>query len=99
MQRMDDSEFIDYSVWIDPEFFVIRKLSFKDIKYKEELVINYDQYEVVGRSLFPQQISMELHTPKQFMSINMKLSRPSINKTSDFNFSIPDKFEKFQVKK
>ncbi|MDA3929622.1 MAG: DUF4292 domain-containing protein [Prolixibacteraceae bacterium] len=99
MKKMDDSEFIDYTVWIDPEYFVIRKISFKDIKYKNELTLQFDQYELVGRSLFPQQIELSFRTPKQKMKIEMKLSRPSVNKVTDFNFNIPDKYEKFKISK
>ncbi|MFA9391441.1 MAG: DUF4292 domain-containing protein [Prolixibacteraceae bacterium] len=99
MQKMDDSEFIDYTVWIDPQFFVIRKITVNDIKYKQEMTINYDEYELVGRSLFPQQVSMHLITPKQNLQLEVKLSRPSVNKSSDFNFNIPDKFEELNVSK
>lgn len=99
MQKMDNSEFIDYNVWIDPEFFVIRKLTFNNIKSKEKLTINYDEYELVGRSLFPQQVSMKLNTPKQNMELEVKLTKPIVNKTSDFNFSIPEKFEELKVSK
>lgn len=99
MRKMDDSEFIDYTVWIDPEFFVIRKLTFNDIKYKESLTITYDQYELVGRSLFPQQIALKMVTPKQQIDLDVKLSRPSVNKSQDFNFSIPEKYDELKVSK
>lgn len=98
MEKMDDSEFIDYTVWVDPQFFVIRKVTFNDIKYKEELSINYDQYELVGRSLFPQKISFEFNSPKQNMDVELKLFKPSINSKSDINFHIPDKYDEFKLK-
>lgn len=99
MKRMDESEFIRYSVWVDPEFFVIRKLSFTDIKKKEELTITFDQYELVARSLFPQQIKLQLSSSSKNISLEMKLSRSTVNKTEQFNFSIPNKYEKFKVVK
>lgn len=97
MQRMDDAEFIDYNVWIDPVFFVIRKLTFNDIKYKETLTIQYDQYEVVGRSLFPQQISFSMQTPKQNLELMIRLSKPTVNKSNDFTFSIPEKYDELKL--
>jgi hypothetical protein len=97
MQRMDDSEFIDYNVWVDPVFFVIRKLTFNDIKYKETLTIHYDEYEVVGRSLFPQQISFSMQTPKQNLELMIRLSRPTMNKSNDFSFSIPEKYDELKL--
>lgn len=99
MRKMDDSEFIDYTVWIDPEFFVIRKLTFNDIKYKESLTITYDEYELVGRSLFPQQIAMKMVNPKQQIDLEVKLARPSVNKSNNFNFSIPEKYDELKVVK
>ncbi|MBN2806159.1 MAG: DUF4292 domain-containing protein [Prolixibacteraceae bacterium] len=97
MQRMDDSEFIDYNVWVDPVFFVIRKLTFNDIKYKETLTILYNEYEVVGRSLFPQQISFSMQTPKQNLELMIRLTRPTVNKSNDFTFSIPEKYDELKL--
>ena len=99
MRKLDDSEFIDYTVWIDPEFFVIRKLTFNDIKYKESLTLTYDEYELVGRSLFPQKIAMKMNTLKQNLELEVKLSKPTVNKSNDFNFSIPEKYDELKVLK
>lgn len=97
MKKLDDAEFIEYTVWIDPEFFVIRKLNFNDIKYKESLTIFYDEYELVGRSLFPQKIALKVSNPKQNIDLEVKLSRPTVNKTNDFSFSIPEKYDEYKI--
>jgi hypothetical protein len=94
MKRMDDSEFIDYSIWVDPQYFVIRKINLNDIKYKKNITIRYNQYELVGRSLFPQEVSFDFFSPKQKLSILLKLSKSSVNTSNDFSFSIPEKFKK-----
>ena len=99
MKRMNDSEFINYNVWIDPQYFVIRKLTVKDIKYNENLTIHYDQYELVDHSLFPQQITVEFATPQKNTTVELKLSKTSVNKQNDFSFNIPDKFEKQNLPK
>lgn len=96
MKRMDDSEFFDYSIWVDPQYFVIRKLSLNDIKHNKNIIIRYDQYELVGRSLFPQQVSLDFFSSKQKISILLKLSKSSVNTDNDFSFSIPEKFEKLK---
>ena len=95
MKRMDDSEFMDYTLWIDPQYFVVRKISLNNIKYKENITIHYDQYELVGRSLFPQQVSFEYLSPSRKLVIQMKLSKSSTKTDNDFSFSIPEKFNKF----
>jgi hypothetical protein len=99
MRRMDDTEFIDYSIWIDPQYFVIRKIILNDIKYNNNIIIRYNQYELVGRSLFPQEVSFDFFSPTEKFSILLKLSKSSVNTDNDFSFSIPEKFEKTKMKK
>jgi hypothetical protein len=96
MKRMNDSEFIDYSIWVDPQYFVIRKVTLNDIKYKKNITICYNQYELVGRSLLPQEVSFDLFSPSEKFSILLKLSKSSVNTDNDFSFSIPEKFEKLK---
>jgi hypothetical protein len=96
MKRMDDSEFLDYSIWVDPQYFVIRKITLNDIKYNQNITIRYDQYELIGRSLFPQQVSLDFFSAKQKFSILLKLSKSTVDTNNDFSFSIPEKFEKLK---
>lgn len=97
MQRLDDSEFINYTVWIDPQFFVIKKIIFNDIKNNEQITIQYDDYKKVGRSLFPQSIAVGYLTAIQNMALEIKVSRPTVNKEKDFSFYVPEKYEKFRL--
>jgi hypothetical protein len=94
LKKMNNSEFSDYSLWIDPQYFVVRKIILNDVKYNKNITIRYDQYELVGRNLFPQQIEFESFSPTQKLSILLKLSKSSVNTNNDFSFSVPDKFEK-----
>jgi hypothetical protein len=96
MKRMNDSEFMDYSIWVDPQYFVTRKITLKDIKYKKNITIRYDQFELVGSSLFPQEVSLDFFSPTQKFSIILKLSKSSVNTDEDFSFSVPEKFEKIK---
>lgn len=96
MKKMNEFEFTDYSLWIDPQYFVIRKIILNDIKNNKNITIRYDQFELVGKSMFPQQISFESFSSTQNFSILLKLSKSSVNTNNDFSFSIPDKFEKLK---
>jgi len=98
-QTMAKSEFNTYTAWIDPEFFVIKKLILNNIKTDEKLTINYDEYEVVGRNLFPKNISLLFDSNKQNISIDLKLTKPILNKVKSFKFSIPSKYEQFYFSK
>jgi hypothetical protein len=96
MKRMNDSEFIEQSIWVDPQFFVIRKISLNDIKSDKNITIRYNQFELVGNSLFPQELSLNFFSPTQKFSIILKLSKSSVNSDDDFSFSIPEKYEKLK---
>jgi len=96
MRRMDDSEFFDYSIWIDPQYFVVRKINLNDIKYNKIITIRYDQYELVGRRLFPQNVSLDFFSPTQKFTILLKLSKSSVNTDNDFSFTVPEKFERLK---
>jgi hypothetical protein len=99
MRKMEDHEFFDISMWIDPDRFVLRKLVLKDIKYGRDITIYYDKFETVGKSLFPQKISLEYKDKKNSASLQMDIDKQSINDDNDFSFNIPDKFEKYKPKK
>jgi hypothetical protein len=95
MQSMDDSEFTSYSAWIDPRDFVLRRIEFNDIKNNEKITVEYDEYKPVGRSLYPQIINLSFSSALNNLQLEIKVSRPSVNETKDFNFSIPDTYERF----
>ncbi|HKM94793.1 MAG TPA: DUF4292 domain-containing protein [Prolixibacteraceae bacterium] len=95
MKRMNDSEFTSYSAWIDPRQFVIRKLTFNDIKNELQLAVHYDNYKLIDKSLFPQNIEIVYVTPIQNMKLEIKLSKAAVNKEKDFSFNIPEKFDHF----
>jgi hypothetical protein len=96
MQTLDDAEFTTYSVWIDPRHFVVRKVLFNDVKNNEKITIIYDDYRAVGRSMFPQSISLEYKSPADQLMLDIKVTRPTVNKEKDFSFSIPEKYEKYR---
>lgn len=97
MQRLDESEFTSYTVWIDPQLFVIKKIKFSDIKNDEHITIQYDEYKMVGRSLFPQSIAVDYLTAIKSMALEIKVSRPTVNKEKDFSFDVPEKYDKFRL--
>ncbi|MDA3817527.1 MAG: DUF4292 domain-containing protein [Prolixibacteraceae bacterium] len=97
MQEMDDSEFINYSAWIDPQLFIIRKMFITDIKKNQTITITYDDYKKIGRSYFPQQINLEVTTKYENIKLSMKMMRQAVNKEKIFSFNIPEKYDEFQV--
>lgn len=97
MQKMDNSEFVNYSAWVDPRLFIVRRMFITDIKKNQTITINYDDYKKTGRSLFPQKINFAVTTKYENINLSMKMMRQSINKEKNFSFNIPDKYDEIQV--
>ncbi len=95
---MDDEKFIRYHLWIDPDFFVTRRLKIEDIKKQQNLEIFFDKYELVGWDLFPQSITISFTSPTQNINANLKMSKPEFNKEENFNFRIPSKYKRATFK-
>lgn len=95
MDDMDDNAFFDIHAWIDPEFFVIRKLELNNIKTGKKITILYDSYELSGRELFPTIINLDYSEKDRNIQVQIKTGKLSTQKVNDFSFPIPEKYEKF----
>jgi hypothetical protein len=96
-KRTDDTSANNFSFWVDPQFFVVRKLVLNDSKHNQNIVIHYNDYQVIGRSLFPQEVSFDFSSQNRKVSFLIKLSKTSVNSDYDFSFSVPEKFEKSKL--
>jgi hypothetical protein len=95
MEEMDDSEFVNYSAWVDPQLFVIRKMFITDIKKNQTITISYGDYKKINRSYFPQRIELAVTTKYEHITLSMKMMRLAVNKEKNFSFNIPDKYDEF----
>jgi len=93
-KKKSDLGFNNYSMWIDPQSFAVRKITMNNTKNNENIVISYNQYEQFGRNFFPQEIVFNFNSPTQKVSFLIKLSKSTVNSDNDFSFSIPEQFEK-----
>jgi len=97
LRTLDENEFITHTFWIDPQFFVIKKMTCQNLKNEETITIEFKEHELIGRSLFPQYIFGEYLSAKTRIRTEISLSKSSINTDKDFSFSIPEKSEKMNV--
>ena len=95
---MNDEKFIRYHLWIDPDFFVTRRLKIEDIKESQNLEIFFDEYELVGWDLFPQKITVVYKNPTQSVEAELKLVKPEFNTDEKINFNIPSKYKRATFK-
>lgn len=94
-----DADTMNYSLWIDPQTYVVKKISLSKPTNKENITILFNEFELVGKSLFPQNIKMEYFSPSQTLKAEMNLSKLTTKSDNEFNFSIPDKYERINLSK
>jgi Domain of unknown function (DUF4292) len=94
-----DADSMNYSLWIDPQDYSVKKITLSNSTSKENITILFNQFELVGKSLFPQNIKMEYFSPSQTLKAEMNLSKQTVKTDNEFNFSIPDKYEKINLSK
>jgi hypothetical protein len=96
-RNMADDEFMEFSLWVDPDQFVVRKVQFRNIKSKEEATLVYDQYEQISRRLFPEKITFQYLSNSKKIEVKIGVGKPSLNKKEDFSFSIPEKYNRLNI--
>ena len=99
MEGAYDADSMNYSLWIDPQDYSVKKITLSNSTSKENITILFNQFELVGKSLFPQNIKMEYFSPSQTLKAEMNLSKQTVKTDNEFNFSIPDKYEKINLSK
>lgn len=97
MKNYSDDDFSNLTFWVDPVYFVVKKMVIYNFKTNENISINFGEHELVGRSLFPQNFVVEYISEKNKVLVEIKLSKSSVNKEKDFSFNIPDSYEKLNV--
>lgn len=96
-RNMADDEFMEFSLWVDPDHFVVRKVQFRNIKSKEEATLVYDQYEQINRRMFPEKITFQYLSSSKKIEVKIGIANASINKKEDFSFSIPEKYTRLNI--
>lgn len=96
-KRIDENKFSKFSIWVDPQLFVVRKVILHNTESNETITLNYNDYKNIGRSLFPQEIKFEHASPNQKTKVGLSFSKPTLNDVKDVNFAIPEKYEKLKL--
>jgi len=95
MDNMDEDEFFDIQAWVDPEYFVIKKLQLNNIKTEKTIIIEYESYELAGKELLPSSINLSYSEKNRNIEAQIRFGKISTRKERDFSFTIPEKYEKF----
>ncbi len=97
MKRHDDDEFSTLTIWVDPQYFVVKKMVVANYKTHENITVVFDEHKLIGRSLYPQNFVIEYHSERNKSLIEINLSKSSVNKEKDFSFNIPNSYEKLKM--
>jgi len=94
---LQQAGFENISVWVDPQKYVVRKISLSDNKQNQKIGISYGNYESIKGDQYPQEVIFDYITPSQKTSFTLSLSKSEVNSENDFSFSVPEKYEKLKL--
>ena len=89
--KMETELLIKQDIYIDPDLFVVRKMVFDDIDYNRTLKIEFSEFQVIKNQWFPGNIKISFNG-KEKIHLNVGLSKVEIDEPTNFNFSVPAKY-------
>jgi len=94
LKRKDDDVFVVQSVYVNPITFKIHKIILDDKINNRQLTINFSAfYNIKPNESYPGQIDLFYKTPNNFLKMDMKLSKISVEDLTDPSFNIPSKYK------
>lgn len=91
-QSDKDKVFIQ-DIWIQPETYKIRTQQLKEIsKQNNKLILNYSDFSVIGKYLFPQTINIDVESESK-MSIGVSYTRVTVDEEISIPFVIPESYK------
>lgn len=97
MDKMDPDDFVNFSIWVDPQLFVVRKIQLQNEKDDETITLSYDNYEKIQRQKFPCEASFEYLSKDKKIVLDLEIVKQTINKREDVAFTIPDKYKRINI--
>lgn len=87
--KLNETELINYSAWIDPNLYIINKVKINNSDNNQIITLLYNDYQMIEKSMFPQRITCIIDGPKSKIEVEMKLSRSQINGVNNISVSVP----------
>lgn len=82
-------------LWLEPFHLKIKKLLLKSTQNTQSLTAFYDNYVALENELLPHGLSFKI-VAKTPINVDIKYTKPSLNKSLSFPFKIPSKYERIQ---
>lgn len=93
LKKMDESQLILQTLYIDSKF-KLRKVVLEDQLNKRTGIIEFTDFMKVDRQMYPGEISLRFNSPKDNLSMKIKVGKVSMEKNQNFNFKIPERYER-----
>jgi len=91
--RLDEGNVVKQDIYIDPDFFVVRRMVFNDLDTKRGVKLEFSNYEKVMDQWFPGMMKIQSTGDKK-VELSIELSKVSLNEETNFGFSVSPKYIK-----
>jgi len=91
--RLDEGNVVKQDIYIDPDFFVVRRMVFNDLDTKRGVKLEFSNYEKVMDQWFPGMMKIQSTGDKK-VELSIELSKVSLNEETNFGFSVYPKYIK-----
>ncbi|MDP2337760.1 MAG: DUF4292 domain-containing protein [Bacteroidota bacterium] len=82
------------SIYIDPVSYKLRKIEMRDAVNSRNLNIDFSDYTMVGKQLYPGEISLHFVSPESYVQLKIKLGGFSMEEEKELRFKVPEKYSR-----
>lgn len=91
--KQKSNDLIRQSVYVDPDFYKVRKIVVVDPGNARKLVIDFKDFvEVDKKQSYPGEISLHLDAPDSYVDLQVKLAGFSTKNEKEVRFKVPEKY-------
>ena len=92
LKKTDEEAFLIQTLYVDPEYFRVRRIILDDPLEERQLRIDFDKFTEFDNQLYPGDINLRFKSPDEDIRLNIELSRFSMENDQDFELSIPERY-------
>ncbi len=97
LQRYGEESVILQRMYFHPRDFTLRKLIISDISRQRQMEMVFDDFEKVEKNDFPGLIEMNVTSPRDVITLKIKMNGFSTEKIDRISLRIPEKYEQIHV--
>jgi len=88
---------VHQSVYVDPETYKLRKIKMEDAGNSRNLNIDFSNYTIVEKQLYPGEIDLRFASPESSIQLNVKLSGFSMEEENEVRFKVPENYTRIKT--